>query len=371
MDVRAKLAEIYLRPGGRGGFSSDRDLLEHFRRKHPNLPISLKTVHNFLQREVCYSLHRKRFKTIPRNIIFAPRLDIQWSADLIDFKSFTKYNDEYRYILVVIDCLSRYLYTMPLKTKGSTEMATVLEKMFNNAGKTPLLFNSDSGGEFINKAVQGLLKRKGIHYFSSFGDIKASMAERVIKTLKQMIFRYFDHTLQRQWVDKLDLFTSTYNSNYNRSIKMTPNDAIMYPNNVLLSEKLFKNVASKACHKVPGKVSIGDIVRLNLNLGLFGKNYEASWSRAIYRVVGGPYHTIGGTIPMYKIAELNGEVIKGGLLPQEILKICPQTFLENYAFPIEKIITRGPKKSLVKFLGYTKRDNEWLPNTSIKNIAQL
>ena len=116
----------------------------------------------------------------------------------------------------------------------------------------------------------------------------------------------------------------------------------------------------------------GDYVRVNLGLGAFSKSYEAQWSRALYKITKGPYYTTGGTQPLYRIVELWGEeVIEGGFHPQELLKVDADTYVKNYAFPIHKVIRRGPKTSIVSWLGYEKRHNSRVANKCIKNIASF
>ena len=44
-------------------------------------------------------------------------IDDQWSAGIMDMVEFSKYNDEFAYVLVVIDVLSKYLWLRKLKDK--------------------------------------------------------------------------------------------------------------------------------------------------------------------------------------------------------------------------------------------------------------
>ena len=44
-------------------------------------------------------------------------IDDQWSADIMDMVKFSKYNDGFAYVLVVIDVLSKYLWLHNLKYK--------------------------------------------------------------------------------------------------------------------------------------------------------------------------------------------------------------------------------------------------------------
>jgi hypothetical protein len=181
------------------------------------------------------------------------------------------------------------------------------------------------------------------------------------------LYRYFDKTLQRQWVDILPKLTATYNKNYHTSIKMSPEEAQELPNSIKLSEQSYKKIVHTEKER-PG-LKKGDIVRLNLNLGVLAKKYEQSWSRALYRVVSDAHYNIGGSRPMYKVSELNGEHILGRFLPEEVLKVDKRTFLDEYNFPIEKVVQKGKKTSQVKWLGYSNNHNSRVKNSSIKQVA--
>ena len=52
-----------------------------------------------------------------------------WSLDLAYVDKLAKYNRGVRYLLVAVDCLSRYLRVEPLKTKYAKETAEAFKKM--------------------------------------------------------------------------------------------------------------------------------------------------------------------------------------------------------------------------------------------------
>ena len=56
----------------------------------------------------------------------------RWQADLWTIPSnMVKYNDNYKYILLVIDCFSKYLYCIPLRNKESRFISKVFSKIFS------------------------------------------------------------------------------------------------------------------------------------------------------------------------------------------------------------------------------------------------
>ena len=60
-----------------------------------------------------------------------------------------------------------------------------------------------------------------------------------------------------------------------------------------------------------------------------------------------------------------GEKIIGGFQQKFLLKVNKKIFLDDFQHPIDKVIRKGAKTSLVRFLGYTERDDAWVPNSKI------
>jgi len=58
-----------------------------------------------------------------------------WECDLLDVQAYEKYNDNYKYILCVIDVFSKFLFLVPVKTKSGTEVTTMFLSIFNDDAK--------------------------------------------------------------------------------------------------------------------------------------------------------------------------------------------------------------------------------------------
>ena len=74
-----------------------------------------------------------------------------------------KYNRDVKYLLVAVDCLSRYLRVEPMKTKYATEAAQAFKKMIKY--RQPLKVWVDDGKEFLG-AFESLCEKRGIHLYS-------------------------------------------------------------------------------------------------------------------------------------------------------------------------------------------------------------
>ena len=83
----------------------------------------------------------------PRLKVFVKDINEIWSPDLAHIDKLAKYNRNKKYLLVAVDCLSRYLRLEPLKTKYTKEAAEAFKKMIKN--KQPEKVWVDDGTEFL------------------------------------------------------------------------------------------------------------------------------------------------------------------------------------------------------------------------------
>ena len=102
-----------------------------------------------------YTLHkpcRKRFAMLP-TLTF--RMNEQWQMDLVDVQKLSKWNKGVKYLLTVIEVLSKMAWAEPIKNKSSKEMVSALNRIEKTlAPHRPLRVQTDAGKEFFNKAVQ-------------------------------------------------------------------------------------------------------------------------------------------------------------------------------------------------------------------------
>ena len=100
-----------------------------------------------------------------------------WGADLIDMHKLAKYNDNFEYVLMVIDIYSKYGWVVPLKYKSGDSMKTALQSIFTK--QTPKKIWSDSGSEFYNLKVKWLLDKYDIKIYSTENEEKCSVVEQL------------------------------------------------------------------------------------------------------------------------------------------------------------------------------------------------
>ena len=161
--------------------------------------LSMKKVKMYLKTKPSFTKFRSRCFTFPRLKVIVNDLNEIWSVDLAFVDKLAKYNSGVNYFLVAVDCLSRYLRVEPLKTKYATETAEAFKKMIKH--KQPKKVWVDDGTEF-----KALCNKRGIHLYSTFSEKKSAFAERNIRSLKNIIYRYLEEKWTYSYLDKLDSF---------------------------------------------------------------------------------------------------------------------------------------------------------------------
>ena len=91
--------------------------------------------------------------------------------------------------------------------------------------RIPSMIESDRGAEFYNKIFQNFLKTQNIHHYSRYTDKGPSIAERVNKTIRNMLKKPIFLKGNSNWINELSSVTNEYNKTFHHSIKMTPLDA--------------------------------------------------------------------------------------------------------------------------------------------------
>ena len=246
--------------------------------------------------------------------------DETWSADLIDKSSLSKYNNNYKFILTVIDIFTKYAWAIPLKNKSGLSITNGLKLVLgeNPQGgsqpRKPEKLWVDRGSEFYNKTFKSLLKEYGtgkaasqIELYSTYSDLKAVFIERFNRTLLHIINKPMFINGDGNWVNILNDAVLTYNNNIHSTINMTPVDASNNPDKVKYTFN-FKNIKPK--------FKVGDYVRNADKRNIFSKGYTSNWNRELFKV----NEVLKTQPPTYKIEDINREIIEGKYYEQELLK---------------------------------------------------
>ena len=211
-------------------------------------------------------LHKSIRRHFERRQVFSPQIDRIWATDLADLKRFSHKNKGYRYLMIVVDLFSKYLWLIPLKRKTAAAASQGLENLFKEA--KPNFLWSDKGTEYVNKLMKKLLKEKDITLYHTHNEGKSVIAERAIRMVKTWIYKNFTTNNTQNWIDILDAITKKYNSRKQRRLGMCPIDARKPENSHELFEKFVEDKDF-----ISPKLKVGTKVRISKLRKTFHKGY--------------------------------------------------------------------------------------------------
>ena len=176
MKYQDYLANIYFDPSHAGSYGGVEQLYRVVR-KEGKFVLGRAKIRDWLNKQEDYAVHREAKSNFKRRRVVAPFVDYQWDVDTANMTFYKKDNDGYAYFVLAIDILSKFIWTVPLRTTTGKEMTQALKSMFVS-GRKPTHIRSDQGTEYVNKNVKDLLKKEGVTFFVTHNIVKASYAER-------------------------------------------------------------------------------------------------------------------------------------------------------------------------------------------------
>lgn len=302
--------------------------------------ISKKEVISYLKNQDGYSLHKDRRVNYKTSKTYSFTKNNIWMVDLSSLVHIAEENDNVKYLLFCIDVYSRYLWVKPLKTKYSAEVADKFIEIFND-GHIPAYICADEGSEFKGNTLQ-LFKTFNIGFYNVYGKAKASLVERVQRTIKSRIFRYLTIKNSKRYIDELNNIVESYNITPHSSTKLTPKQKYLY--NTVYEYPLFEKCQSKP------KFKVGEHVRVSRILKEIQKSFEGTFSYQIFVI---DKIVCRSGLHVYRLKDLNNDTILGIFYEQELQSV---NYDKNAPFRIEKILhtKKIGNKTLfkVRFLGY-------------------
>ena len=357
-DNYEKINEIYTNLESPGSFSSVKKLLAQC-----SSDITEENVRNFLAKQPSYTLYRKLPGKFVRRKFMYPYSGHTIIGDICYLSSFSK--DNGKFLLVFIDGFSRFMFAYPVKSLKTKDMLPVLEKAFTESLYPIKKFQTDQGNEFVNRQAKSLYKKLGIHHYFTFNrDIKASLVERAILTLKRKIARFVEHTKNPVFINHLDDIVYSYNVSDHRGIlNRKPIDLYLLQdwNEIKkISKNLYKDHLSKI-KPVKNKFSEGDVVRIKAADRIFSKVTDHCNTKELFIV-----KQVLDTKPItYKLSSLDNEndLILGTFYAQElVLAYDPKIYDIEI---VKKRKRRGKTEFLVRYKDYPSYPLTWIKENQL------
>lgn len=326
--------------------------------------ISRGDVETWLRYQDPYTLHKQaRLKIRNQPKVYVPGIDSQWSADLCQMTNISKYNDNYGYILTVIDVFSKFAWALPVRRKTGLDTTNAFHNILQNTNRRPETVETDWGKEFWNNSFEQLCKQYAIKHFSTYSSVHCSVVERFNRSLKSLIYKHFTAQNTYRWTDVLPKMLDTYNNRWHRSIKEKPSNVSkenekqvwdnLYGNRYLNENKIFKQ---------------GELVRISKKKGKFEKGYLPNYSEEVFKI-----HKVGHLRPTrYILHDLNDEPIKGTFVYDELQPISKTA---ESLWKIEHILSQrrnkrsGKIEYLVKWLHFPESFNSYVSEQDIVSLT--
>jgi transposase InsO family protein len=313
-------------------------------------------------------LHKPNVVNFVRKPIMVRGIDDTWCADLVDMSSFSKDNYGYKWILTIIDVMSRYVWVVPLFNKKAEGIVEAFSMIFEESKRKPRKLWVDEGKEFENKQFSVFFEEstggnaeKDIYH--TYGKCKTPILDRFHRSLKTWMWKKFTDTHNQHWIAILHEIVHWYNTQrIHRSIKMTPAEASDKSKETNL--RILQQQKLDDHQWVHPAFITGDYVRMLRDKKRFEKSYTEKWSQEIFIIDDIKF----GKPHMYKLRKIEGEVLKGSFYKEELqlTEFIPETSdlkHEKCVYEVENIVGEKVENNelfyLVKWIGYSTEENTW------------
>lgn len=169
------------------------------------------------KQQVVNEIHRYARKNFPRRKYTMYGIADTLQADLIEMQPYKRENKQFRYILIVVDTFSKMAYAEPLLDKTGPVTTIAMERILKrvqqqNPRAQIRNCHTDNGNEFYNRSMKQLFAKYRINHYSSFSVLKASIVERLIRTIKRRLYIQFSMQSNYRWFDILQKIIDSYNN---------------------------------------------------------------------------------------------------------------------------------------------------------------
>ena len=272
--MNAKLSEIYYDPTHPASFGTVSKLYRAM--KFEGFSYTRKEIEKWLASQKTHTLFQNRKSRYPTRKTIARNIGEHAQADLADTGALAKFNSGTKFLLVVLDCFSGYCHVQPLKNKSAAQVKRAFKIIFSGKKAViPLAIGTDKGSEFRAREVQQYFKQLGVHHFTLQNRPKASLAERLIKSIRQRIGKFLAANKTKRYINSLQKIVTGQNNSYHRVIKMAPSMVTLEN-----AAQVYKNIYGHSMHdakviKMPvkGKFKEGESVLISKFKRLFEKGH--------------------------------------------------------------------------------------------------
>ena len=356
------LENNYFTPGVPGALAGPNKFYKTF--KQNQQPVTRTKVKQWLQDQDAFSLLQPVKYKFKRQRVITRGIDDMWDVDLADMTNVFDHNDGHRFLLIVIDVFSKYLWVQPIPDKSHTSVIQAFQTIFQQTKRRPRTLRTDNGTEFKNRWFKQFMKKENIHAYTTKNEMKANYAERVIRTLKGMMYRYFLHRQTYRYTNVLQDLVYNYNHRPHGSLPgFSPAEITKDVESKVWKYMYIDKMKLKKKTKSHYKFNIGQHVRISHLKYVFQRDYHIKWTQEVFLVT---HRCQKQGIHLYRVKDLLDEDIDGHFYEEELQAVTKDI---NSIYKIEKVLKtrkrQGVKELFVKWLGWPKKFNSWIKESDL------
>ena len=191
-----------------------------------------------------------------------------------------------------------------MKDKKGITITNAFQKILKESNCKPNKIWVLKGSKFYNKSMKSWLEKNDIEMYLTHDEGKSVVAEIIIRTLKNKIYKYMTSISKNVYNDKLDDIVNKHNNTYHSTIKMKSVD---------VKPSIYIEPSKEINYQDP-KSKISSIVTISKYKNIFAKGYVPNWSAEIFVI-----KKVKSTVPWtYVIGDLKGEEIVGKFCWKEL-----------------------------------------------------
>jgi len=307
------LHRAYFNLNYKTAFGSKTAFVNHFSKQFPRKDIikwieKQKTINE-------YASYKK--KTYKHQFFLCNSVYSTLLCDLMDVQKHAKYNKGVRFVLIICDCLSRYTWAIPLKTKRPSEVTEKFKQLFKRENFKPKVSCAMDYGMEFRGVFATYLKSIGVQPWYSMNPPKISIVERKILDIRRRLAKYCHFNDTKNWLPALEKVIYNLNHTFNRSIQMTPAEVIKDKAN---EKKAFLTLYSKKLGKMAPdpEFQVGEKVIISRLRSIFEKSYNQNFTSERF--------IISKVLPrdgqnLFELTDENKEKIRGKFNKLEIIRV--------------------------------------------------
>ena len=191
-------------------------LFKYILEKYPEQNISRRAIADYQSKQPVYQVFRQRKAPTSTRPTVSTKVNSIIQIDLIDYSN--QPQKRFKYILNIIDVLSRKVWLIPITNKTAKIVESKLKPLIEKYHFKVIC--SDNGLEFsIDFAKLGVKHIKG----QSYTPQQQSIVERSNGSIKSLLKKSMYHDKSYNWLKFLPIVEEIYNDSINRSTGKTPN----------------------------------------------------------------------------------------------------------------------------------------------------